>query len=154
MALAVKEDVAADPGDVRLLGAAAIVPGANRIADAIEQPPLGRIGRAGLAHRERYRPRFRRRHRVRDGSDQPRGDHANVPFCFGLDYNLFALWRQCRASESDPIQSHRAVAPRGGAQGLGMRRRLLAKGVPKCLEGSRLVLHLDERHELSEIQFG
>ena len=53
MALAVEEDVAADPGDVRLLGATAIVPGANGMTHAIEQPRLWRIGRAGLAHRER-----------------------------------------------------------------------------------------------------
>jgi hypothetical protein len=51
--LAVEEDVAADPGDVHLLGATAIVPGANGMAHAIEQPRLRRIARAGLAHRER-----------------------------------------------------------------------------------------------------
>ena len=49
MALAVEEDVAADPGDIRLLGATAIVPDADGLADAVEQARLGRVGRAGLA---------------------------------------------------------------------------------------------------------
>jgi len=39
------------------------------------------------------------------------GDHAKVPFCFAPDYSLFGLGRQCRDSESDPIQSRRAVVP-------------------------------------------
>ena len=42
MSLAVEEDVATDPGDVRLFRAAAIVPDAKGLADAIEQPRLGK----------------------------------------------------------------------------------------------------------------
>jgi len=41
MALAVKQDVPADPGDVRLLGAAAVVAGPERLANAIEEAGLG-----------------------------------------------------------------------------------------------------------------
>jgi len=52
MALAVEEDVPADPSDVRLLGAAAAVAEAVGFADAVEE--LGRAGRgrAGLRHDE------------------------------------------------------------------------------------------------------
>jgi len=37
MALAMEEDVAAHPRDVSLLGAAAIVTGADRLANAVEE---------------------------------------------------------------------------------------------------------------------
>src|SRR5213593_504173 len=49
MALAVKENVAADPRDVRLLRAAAEVTGAEGVADAVEQTGLG-ISSRRLAH--------------------------------------------------------------------------------------------------------
>jgi hypothetical protein len=48
----------------------------------------------------------------------------------------------------------KAPPPEMAAPPGGMPPRLSAQGVPKCLESSCLVLHLDERHELGEIQFG
>jgi hypothetical protein len=50
MALAVKEDVAADPPDVRLLGAATAVAQADGFPYALEQPRGTRTDRAGLPH--------------------------------------------------------------------------------------------------------
>ena len=50
VALVVEEDVAADPRDVGLLGAAAVMSGADGYADAVEQSWLGRTGRVGFAH--------------------------------------------------------------------------------------------------------
>jgi len=48
VALAVKQDVAANPGDVRLFGSAAAVSSAQRLADPVEKPGLARpkVGRA------------------------------------------------------------------------------------------------------------
>jgi hypothetical protein len=42
--LAVKEDVAPDPVNVGLLGAAAVVPGADAVADAVEEAGRARAG--------------------------------------------------------------------------------------------------------------
>src|SRR5262249_29709415 len=50
VALAVKEDVAADPADVRLLGAQAVVARTDRVANAVEEPRLSR--RRRRAHSE------------------------------------------------------------------------------------------------------
>jgi hypothetical protein len=48
VALAVKEDVAPDPGDVGLFGTTAVVAGAKRGADAVEETRLGPVHRAAL----------------------------------------------------------------------------------------------------------
>ncbi len=58
MALVVKEDVAADPADVGLLGAQAVVAGADRLAHAVEQARL-----AGLRRLPGERPRRRHLHK-------------------------------------------------------------------------------------------
>ena len=51
VALVVKEDVAADPADVGLFRAQAVVAGADRVADAVEQARLGGGWEdGGLAH--------------------------------------------------------------------------------------------------------
>ena len=52
MALAVEEDEAPDPGDVGLLGAAAVVACAQGLAHAVEQTGLGGVGRPGFPDRE------------------------------------------------------------------------------------------------------
>src|SRR5713101_397776 len=58
---AVKEDVPADPRDVGLLRATAVVPRAHRLADAIEESRFGWAGGAGLTDREcRYEGASRR----------------------------------------------------------------------------------------------
>jgi len=75
MALAVEEDVALDPMDVRLLGAVAVVAGADGLADAIEEPRLRRLGRTGLVHEEPRAERFFRRHGVHDASARASGNH-------------------------------------------------------------------------------
>ncbi len=75
MALAVKEDVAANPRDIRLLGATAIVPGSNRIAHTIEKPRFGRTGRTGLTERKQRCPSRLRRRQIRTRSARPMGDH-------------------------------------------------------------------------------
>ena len=53
MTRAVKQDIAADPRDIRLLGAAGMVTGADRVADAVEMPWLWRTDLIGLAGGER-----------------------------------------------------------------------------------------------------
>src|SRR5438093_3086834 len=50
VALVVEEDVAADPRDIGLLGAAAVMSGADGGADAVEQSWLERAGRVGFAY--------------------------------------------------------------------------------------------------------
>jgi len=50
MALVVEEDVAPDPRDIRVLGAATVVTSAKSAADAIEQARLRRTGRTGLTN--------------------------------------------------------------------------------------------------------
>ena len=45
MRLAVEKNVAADPMDVRLLGAAAVMTGADRVTNPIEQPGRSRVHR-------------------------------------------------------------------------------------------------------------
>jgi len=52
MALAMEEDVAPDPRDVGLLGAAAVVAGVQSLAHAVEQPGLRGIRRRRLADDE------------------------------------------------------------------------------------------------------
>jgi hypothetical protein len=52
MALVVEQDVAADPRDVGLLGAAAAVACAERIADPVEQARRARLGWLDLADDE------------------------------------------------------------------------------------------------------
>ena len=47
VALVVEEDVATDPRDIGLLGAAAVMSGADGCADAVEQSWLERAGRVG-----------------------------------------------------------------------------------------------------------
>ncbi len=79
MALAVEEDVAADPRDIRLLGAAAIVAGADRFADAVEEPWLRRTGLVGLADGERRSLRDVHDCRIPHWAVQLKGDHACVP---------------------------------------------------------------------------
>ena len=49
MALAMEEDVALDPVDVRLLGPAAVVACANRVTNAVEELRLRRVRRSGFA---------------------------------------------------------------------------------------------------------
>src|SRR5437870_7582806 len=49
MALAMEEDVALDPVDVRLLSSTAVVACANRMMDAVEELRLRRLGRGGFA---------------------------------------------------------------------------------------------------------
>src|SRR5438445_5193420 len=49
MALAMKEDVALDPVDIRLLGPAAVVACANGVTNAVEELRLRRVRRSGLA---------------------------------------------------------------------------------------------------------
>jgi hypothetical protein len=66
----VEEDVAADPRDVRLLRAAAVVAGADRFADAVEEPWLRFTGLVGLPDGERRDTRD-----VHDG----RAPHRAVP---------------------------------------------------------------------------
>lgn len=46
---AVEEDIPPDPGDIRLFRSSAVVPDAEGLADAIEQPRLGQHGRHRLA---------------------------------------------------------------------------------------------------------
>lgn len=53
VALAVEENVAADPDDVGLLGASAVVAGSQRPADAIERGGLGGVGGLRLANHQR-----------------------------------------------------------------------------------------------------
>jgi hypothetical protein len=48
MALAVEEDVALGPVEVRLLGAPAVVAGLDGVADAVEEAGLRRLRRAAL----------------------------------------------------------------------------------------------------------
>ena len=50
VALVVEEDVATDPRDIGLLGAAAVMSGADGYADAVEQSWLERAGRVGFAY--------------------------------------------------------------------------------------------------------
>src|SRR3989338_6526594 len=66
VALAVEEDVAADPRDVGLLGAPAVVTGTHGVAHAVEQPRFGRAGCAGLPH----------------GCDRPKGGDSRDPLSF------------------------------------------------------------------------
>src|SRR5712691_1380422 len=53
MALAVEDDVAADPRDVGLLGTAAVMKGTDSAAHAVEQARLGWAGGAGFPDDER-----------------------------------------------------------------------------------------------------
>ena len=55
MAFGVKEDVALDPADVRLLGPVAVMAGADRGANAIEQARAAGIAGRSLAQREHDR---------------------------------------------------------------------------------------------------
>jgi hypothetical protein len=50
MALAVKEDAPADPGDIGLLGARAVVPGPEGLAHAVEQAWLRCVGWRSFAY--------------------------------------------------------------------------------------------------------
>src|SRR3989454_1821467 len=50
VARVVEEDVAADPRDVGLLGAATVMSGADGYPDAVEQSQFGRAGRVGFAY--------------------------------------------------------------------------------------------------------
>jgi len=52
MALAVEDDVAADPGDIGLLGAPAIVAGAEGLSHPIEESRPGCSGRAAFSDQE------------------------------------------------------------------------------------------------------
>jgi hypothetical protein len=62
VALAVEEDVALDPVDVRLLGAPAVLAGLDGLADAIEEAGLRRLRRAALlAHPRDAAPGGQRR---------------------------------------------------------------------------------------------
>jgi len=65
MALAVEEDEPADPGNVGLLGPAAVMTGAQGLANAVEQTGLGRVGGRGFPDRE-GREAF-----ARDGIQRP-----------------------------------------------------------------------------------
>ena len=68
MTLAVEEDVPADPRDVGLLRAPAVVPGAGSLAEALQQAGLRSAGQEGLAHGEReYTPLSDRVPDRRDG---------------------------------------------------------------------------------------
>jgi hypothetical protein len=55
MPLAVEEDEPPDPVNVGFLGPATVVPGADRLADAVQEAGPGRRGRARLAHEPRRR---------------------------------------------------------------------------------------------------
>jgi hypothetical protein len=79
MALAVEEDVATDPRDIRRLGAAAVVAGADRFALAIEEPWLRRTGLVGLADGERRDTRDVHDCRAPHRTVPLKGDHACVP---------------------------------------------------------------------------
>src|SRR5512132_1503319 len=54
--LAVEEDVALDPADVGLLGAAAVVAGTDRLTDAVEEAGLRRPDGGRLADGQHVRP--------------------------------------------------------------------------------------------------
>jgi hypothetical protein len=53
MPFVVEENEAPDPGDVRLLGAAAEVAGAQGLADTVEETGLRGLGRVALSARPR-----------------------------------------------------------------------------------------------------
>jgi hypothetical protein len=62
-----EEDVPADPGDVRLLGAPAPVARLKCVANPVEEPGLGWTRVGGLADRERRNVRDVARDRIPDG---------------------------------------------------------------------------------------
>jgi hypothetical protein len=81
MALSVEEDVAADPRDVRLLGATAIVPGSNGIAHAIEKPRArGALG-SGFAHGPGGVGNIVSHRGVHEGCARRDRSHASVTRC-------------------------------------------------------------------------
>src|SRR4029453_5961123 len=87
MALALEEDIALDPVDVRLFRTAAIVPGRDGLAHAVEKARLRRLRGTGLAHAEPRAVRVRRRHSVCHSStwakvDHPGGALRPAPRCY------------------------------------------------------------------------
>jgi hypothetical protein len=62
--LVVEEDVALDPFDIRLLGAATVVAGADGLADPVKELRFRRFGRAGFSGDERRGQRRARRWRI------------------------------------------------------------------------------------------
>jgi len=75
MTLAVKEDMATDPGDVGFLGPATVVAEADGRADAIEKAGFGWFGRAGLVQSgHEMAPATAGQHRIRG-----RCAHRNAP---------------------------------------------------------------------------
>jgi hypothetical protein len=77
VALVVEEDVPLDPVDVRLLGAAAIVPGADGLAHAVEEAGFRRRCRTGFTDGERSSEGAFRRDGIRDLA-RPWGDDAHA----------------------------------------------------------------------------
>ena len=78
VALAVKDDVPLDPVDVRLLGSAAVVAGADGLAHAVEEPGLRGAGRAGFMDGERPRESTSRQFGIGPPAARPKGDRAHT----------------------------------------------------------------------------
>ena len=108
MALAVEKDVAADPRDIRLLGAAAIVAGADRFADSVEEPWLRRTGLVGLADGERRNVPDVHGCGIPHWTGRLKGDHARVPPPIGYDDTPSTKTRRHRAARSVPTRTRPA----------------------------------------------
>ena len=127
--LAVEEDVALDPVDVRLLGTATVVPGRDGLAHAIEKARLRRVTRAGLAHEEPPVERPCRRCGVYDTSTGGKRDHLggpsiDEPRSRGKDETVVSLLMRLPAqrrsrryvsgakrAKSNPVAASRRAAP-------------------------------------------
>src|SRR5262245_450948 len=92
--LAVEEDVPPDPVNVGLLGAAAVVPGADGLADAVEESWLGRAPRAGFMDCKHCGSGACRRDRIAHLVARPEGDQAHA---------LGACFRSCALNIADSI---------------------------------------------------
>jgi hypothetical protein len=82
VALAVEEDVALDPVDVRLLGAAAVVADADGLAHAVEKSWLRQVGWTGFTDSRRCREGACCQDGI--GVNRPMSDYGhagNAPFC-------------------------------------------------------------------------
>jgi hypothetical protein len=77
MTLAMEEDESADPRDVGILGAAAVVPGAGSLADSVEESRFRCGGRAYFTDGQHGERAFRQRG-IRDRMTLPRGDRAHA----------------------------------------------------------------------------
>ena len=83
VALAMEEDVTRDPLDVRLLGASAVLPGADGLADPVEKPRLRGAGRSGFTDGKRRREGTFAEDGIGDLAVRPNGasHRHNAPFC-------------------------------------------------------------------------